>query len=420
MAKRPFSTSPHYEQSLRGLHRLHELSVAGQDDSPEAEAVRAGLERPWDLLSETEKKRITGLSEDLYSLNTPQDEPLPPNPQVQRKLNEAYEAQQVGEWDRALEILRRWQRYVDPALLSYIRGMVWFGAGDYRTSALFSRHASLLIPSESNFASLYLMALGKSDPVAALARAEEILAADGVHSPRVVDNAARLVFMPARGMEAASSHPISRRLIPILERTLGRAKEDQDPLSMASLTCTSIEATLGLCYDTVGDYKSALSHFNSGLALEPDNEALLVARGILRYSVEPGAVEDFKEAIRGGSRTVWPYYFLAHHELVSNRFGECLRLCERALECEAPDEVKGDLFEWSAIARSEMRFPAESVRSMFEEAVRLAPNSDRIRRNFRAFEQAETKHEGRLHQWDKPREAVVREFGRSSFSPLAA
>ncbi len=58
-------TTP-YAESLRGLLRLHELEVAGESESDQAEAVRDSLEGPWRLLTDTEKERITGLSEDLY------------------------------------------------------------------------------------------------------------------------------------------------------------------------------------------------------------------------------------------------------------------------------------------------------------------------------------------------------------------
>src|SRR5438128_1578419 len=137
MAKHPFSTNPSYMQSIRGLHRLHELFVAGKSEDPDADAVRDSLERPWNCLSEAEQNRITGLSEDLYSIGEPPGEVLPMNPLVQRKLVEAYEARQAGKWDRALELLRRWGRYLEPPLLSYLRGSIWDEAGDHATAVLF-------------------------------------------------------------------------------------------------------------------------------------------------------------------------------------------------------------------------------------------------------------------------------------------
>jgi hypothetical protein len=35
---------------------LHALALAGRNEAPEADAIRTGLERPWQYLSEAERK----------------------------------------------------------------------------------------------------------------------------------------------------------------------------------------------------------------------------------------------------------------------------------------------------------------------------------------------------------------------------
>src|SRR4051812_5283432 len=130
MTKRPLPMSPAYVQYVRGLHRLHALVAEGRDDSPEADAVRDGMDEPGYALSEAERQRVNGLSEDLYSLSDPPAPAPEPNPQATRKLMEAAEARSAGDWDRALELLRRWGRYLEPAELSFQRGCVWKEAGD--------------------------------------------------------------------------------------------------------------------------------------------------------------------------------------------------------------------------------------------------------------------------------------------------
>ncbi|HWE38776.1 MAG TPA: hypothetical protein VG406_19665 [Isosphaeraceae bacterium] len=141
MMKRFFSTSPSYLQSIQGLHRLHSLAPEGRDESPEADEVRDGLEHAWRMLSEVEKKRITGLSEDLDSLGGPPRHARPMEPEANRGLVEADEARQAGEWDCALELLRRWGEYVEPVTLSRLRGDIWQEAGDPDTAAIFLGHA---------------------------------------------------------------------------------------------------------------------------------------------------------------------------------------------------------------------------------------------------------------------------------------
>jgi uncharacterized protein HemY len=74
------------------------------------------------------------------------------DPQAQQRLVEAIEARQAGEWDKALELLRRWGKHVDPALLAYLRGSIWQGAGDYATAALFFEEAARLAPDNENYA----------------------------------------------------------------------------------------------------------------------------------------------------------------------------------------------------------------------------------------------------------------------------
>jgi hypothetical protein len=124
------------------LHRLHALAEAGRDDSEEAELVRAGLEQEWSALSEAERDRLTGLSEDLYSISASPEPVVPMNAEAQRGLVAALDARRGGEWDRALELLRPVRPYLEPAVLSYLRGSIWKAAGDAATAALFFEHAA--------------------------------------------------------------------------------------------------------------------------------------------------------------------------------------------------------------------------------------------------------------------------------------
>jgi tetratricopeptide (TPR) repeat protein len=151
MPGHPFSTTPAYVQSIRGLLRLHQLAEAGKDESPEADAIRDNLERPWHELSEIEKQRIAGLSEDLYSISEPVGQALEMEPQAQRKVREAIAARQAGSWDKALKLLRTWGKYLDPAVLSFLRATVWESAGDSETAAIFYEHAARLDPGDDPF-----------------------------------------------------------------------------------------------------------------------------------------------------------------------------------------------------------------------------------------------------------------------------
>ena len=63
--------SLNYISVVRGIRELHKLIAAGQEDSPAADAVRDATDRPWEALTEIERKRVENLSEDLYSITDP-------------------------------------------------------------------------------------------------------------------------------------------------------------------------------------------------------------------------------------------------------------------------------------------------------------------------------------------------------------
>src|SRR4051812_9948198 len=109
MTPRPLTMSANSLAVVRGLRELHRLAVAGRQDSPEADAVRDATDVPWQALTEVEKKRLSGLSEDLYSITDP-PRPLARDldPQVQSRLIDMDHARHRGEWGRALDLLRRW------------------------------------------------------------------------------------------------------------------------------------------------------------------------------------------------------------------------------------------------------------------------------------------------------------------------
>ena len=135
---------------------MHELTAAGRPDSPEADAVRDATDAPWEALTEEEKRRISGLSEDLYSITDLAHTAVKElNPQAQARLVDVYQARQRGEWDRVFELLRRWGGLPDPSLLSYLRGATWLEAGDLATAAIFYKHASDLQPDNAKLLGCY-------------------------------------------------------------------------------------------------------------------------------------------------------------------------------------------------------------------------------------------------------------------------
>jgi tetratricopeptide (TPR) repeat protein len=406
--------SPSFNLVANGLVALHRLIKEGKDDSPEAESVRDALDAPLKALNRVEKERAQLLSEDLYSVSEPPAAATQKemNPQAQQQLIEAFEARESKEWDRALALLRRWREYIAPALLSYLRGTVWLEAGNLDVATVFYGHASDSDPANANYRTIYMYALAKSDPDAAEKIAQEVLADDVKYDPMVVARAAGILrFNETRRASFAESAELYRRLISILERNMARIENDERVERSASAYKMTV-GELGFCQEFLGNLEAAVKYYTRGLQVDPDNGALLVARGILLYGTSPRAITDFEQAVALGSPVVWPYLYLAHHYLITNRFGQCRGMCETGLRMRGSDTAKSQLEEWRAIAQAELGFPAESVRSAFEAALRLDPSNELARRNQDAFETSlREPHASSRSRWEEESEAAVKQLG---------
>lgn len=406
----PFG-SRSFKMVARGFVNLHRLIAAGCGDSLEAEAVRDSMELPSKVLSAVERERARWLSEDLYSISDPPDANTPKelNPQAQQQLAEAFEARQNREWDRALLLLRRWQKYISPDLLSYQRGSIWLESGYPHVAAEFYRHASECNPANANYRAYYLYALAKSNPEEAGREALRILADDGASAPVLVARAAFTRFNATR-TAADGSAQVYRDLIPVLERTAARIDADADTPSREAHAMTVM--LLGFCHEFLGNAGAAVQYHSLGLQLNPRNDSLLVARGILQYGSSPRAITDLEAAVRLGSPVVWPYLFLAHHYVTTGHFEECRLTCEAGLRTTASDTAKSKLEEWKAIAQDELRFPQDLVMVAFEAAVRLDPSNEYAARNRDAFEASRrATRTGPRSAWVQKTAAAVRQFG---------
>ena len=293
MPSEPLILSPNYLTVVRGIREMHRLIAAGQEDSPAAEAIRDATDRPWNALTEIESKRAGGLSEDLYSITQGPPPARDMNPQAAARLGDAFEARQRGEWDRALELLRRWGAHVAPALVSYLRGSIWIEAGDPHTAVLFYDHASRLQPDNGNYLETFLHTLDVVDPAAARQRGEEILREPDRFPAEAVVQAAAVEFKAARLLPEVDAAQIFRQLIPVLQGALARI-EVGDESGVDRSSYAKAAALLGFSHEFLGETQAALDYYSRGLAAQPQNDGLLVARGILLYGSSPRAIHDLE------------------------------------------------------------------------------------------------------------------------------
>jgi tetratricopeptide (TPR) repeat protein len=408
---RPLPQSPAYREVVRGLLRMHKYTVDKQEESEEADGLRESMNEPWGRLTAAERDRVAGLSKDLYTITDPSTAaPEPMNPQAQHKLGEAYEARERGEWDRALELLRRWGKYVPPPLLAYLRARIWQDAGDQEVAVLFFEHASMLDPKNEAFQAMHLSALKETDNPRAREIAEKVLSESDKHIPNLVIQAADVLFGVTANISEYDAAPIYRRLIDVLTPLLTRTKDDEGLEHPSEVSM--IQLLLATCHRWLGEIKQAYDYYSRALALDPWNAPARIARGIIVYGTSASAISDFEQAITSGTDIIWPYYYMAHYYLKSGRMEECRMMCERALRKPAPEHIHSELLAFLGIALTSLNYPTEAAQRAFEEAIRVDPSNDRARENLRRFQDAVALKSAKQIEWDRPSEASVRRAGQ--------
>lgn len=390
---------------LRSTIALHRLLLAGQDESPEADAIRDASDGPWESLSEVERNRVRNHSEDLYSLTERPPDALLMDSKAQAKLNEAFEAKQRGEWDKALELLRLWRAYIAPSLVSYLRGSIWLDAGEPETASLFFEHAFSIQPENQKYLAMFLHALNIAAPGAASKHAEEILTEHLKYDPVVISRAVHIKLKATQRMPESESRQLADILKPILISTVSRFS-DQGLSELDVSSYVMAVTLLGCVYESVGDLQSAMEMYSRGLQLFPNNDALLTARGILLYGTSPVAITDLEMALRNGSRLIWPLFFLAHHRLINRQYEDCRKLCERAISVGGSAAVVSEVLEWLAVAQAELGLPSEMVRATFDSAIRSDPSNERAKRNLSAFNIASESFN--VREWETRSPGAVR------------
>jgi tetratricopeptide (TPR) repeat protein len=407
MTARPLTLSPSYLATVRGTHELHRLIAEGKEDGPEAEAIRDASDGPWEALSETERARARWVAEDLYSLYEEPPARQEMTSDAQARLNEVYEARERGEWDLSLQLLRTWRAYFDPFLVSYLRGTIWLDAGDPATAALFFQHAHKLNPGDPIHLAMFLYALSIADPPAALTEAENVLRDYRKFSPVVYVRAADIKFMSARLLSEAERNQIFLSIEPVLKEAIHIAETESQKVDGSTVVMAL--GLLGVGYEFLGRWQDAVDQYSTALHIDPENDGLLVARGILLYGAHDQAIADLERAVELSSPLIWPYAFLAHHALKTQRYRQCMKLCEKALDKKGSAAVMSEIREWEAIAQATLEFSPRSVEHAFEQAMRTDAANDRAKRNLKKVKGAPRKPPPSY--WEVRSEAALRTSG---------
>lgn len=144
MTAQRFFDNAHFRAYARLLHQLHQLIRAGADETAEGEVLRERMDEPANFLDPEEVECLRGISADFYTLSEPPWQVQPSPPAMREELQAAIDAREKGDFVRALDLLRKHQRYRDTADVSALRGSIWSQAGENEIAADFFRRAKEL------------------------------------------------------------------------------------------------------------------------------------------------------------------------------------------------------------------------------------------------------------------------------------
>ena len=138
-----FLENPDYVEATRLLLELHHLIAQGKIESVEADEIRDDSDTFWYRLSEAEKSRFRILSASLdMLLDAEVFRPVPPEQRTQAWLEpQLTQAQDAGDWDTVLALLRNGPDYMTPDELAYRRNVAYRNLGHCEAALLFADYA---------------------------------------------------------------------------------------------------------------------------------------------------------------------------------------------------------------------------------------------------------------------------------------
>ncbi len=142
-------------------------------------------------------------------------------------------------------------------------------------------------------------------------------------------------------------------------------------------------------FQQAGEQERARQTCDQAILFAPNEAELRTIRGYVLYPSDQ-ALDDFREAIRLGDQTFFPYYFLAHHALVSKQFSEAVSWCRQSLERHPSRPIAAQLHFWLAMAQHHLGSSSEEVQSLLVRAWELDPDNQPVQRNAEQIAQSVT------------------------------
>ncbi len=393
--------------------RRHLLLIAGKDQEPEFDLVENRMTDLWEALNGRQRQSLKGMGSDL---NWIRRRSLPPKGRKPEETTTAerralLQTQEEKDWHGFLHALRLCAPTLAPSNLAYLRGTAYDAIDLPDFASSFYELAADLEPANASMGVIAMRAIERVDPSKALRRAKQIVANSDRFPPAAVAFATVLTLRS----EETEGRPIEKQYFAEILQDAIRRLQLEPPSDAGRATAYQLSAT---GFEILDDLPAALQCYEEGLKHLPDDEVLLIGKGLLLYGTQTArATEAFGRALRNqGSSLVWPYFFLAHHAMLLKNHDEALKLIKRALTRATSKPVRAELFEWQAICFSEQGLPTEMVRSQFERAISLDASNERIRKNSEAFEEALIL--GQETNWEIESEGTLRVERSSSLREL--
>src|SRR6266849_726278 len=303
------TTEHAFQKCVELLRKLHDLIGAGQDESDEAETLRAQMDPLWHSMSEAERERIRGLSEDFYLMRegAPRQVQMLPD----EKAHWSEEAATVltrmltgMEADAALKFLRKpmpadQPRYVVP----FMKARCWERLGEMELALLFLEEAVRLDSHQAVCVLILLLKHGRREEAAKYA---ERIIDDKQSTGEELYQAAVALFLHTRRINPSQARPIWSKVVSVLERALRVFLTTPRHEREVPFADVFIFAMLGFVHRLLGSRETALRVYDEGLARYPTNATLLTLRGLALTDTDPAkALSDFRAAVQAQGRSMW-------------------------------------------------------------------------------------------------------------------
>ena len=375
-----FSSSYTDYESL--LKAIHDLNARDMLDSPEAELTRDKMDAAWRGLNETERAMLRGLSADLYSLTGEEiatDSAFVNEATLMKAAQREYETK---DWISLLQTLRALSNKFPPAVVAYMRGRCWREIGRPDPALWFFELAHRLDPSQPNYELLVLDTMFRSShrPLA-IERARALLD-DATARPHTVFGAAKIVSEIAARLPSEEASDLYKRVTRSLQAALNRVENSPTSSVVPSLRLAA-HLNLAIAFERQGEPEAARRAFDQAVAAFPGRDEIIIARAMFLLGRQPElAIQELRELVQRNTSSVYPYFFLAHHSLVNERFEQCIEFSERVSRMASDNLMRAHALEWTAIANHELGGSLDATMELLRQAIYLAPFNKDIFHNY--------------------------------------